>query len=161
MAGSAVIGALRVNLGLDTAQFSAGLKASQASLAKFGKTVAVGFAAVATAAAAAGGGAGAWHSGRPPGDRRRPAGPPDDLWRRLRPALRGGAGQPVLIVPSLINRAYILDLTSRRSFVAHLARAGYRPLLLDWGPPQGPTLSSTLAETIYGRAQAALDAAIA
>jgi len=54
MAGSAVIGALRVNLGLDTAQFSAGLKASQASLAKFGKTVAVGFAAVATAAAAAG-----------------------------------------------------------------------------------------------------------
>ena len=55
MAGSsAVIGALRVNLGLDTAQFNAGLKASQASLAKFGKTVAVGFAAVATAAVAAG-----------------------------------------------------------------------------------------------------------
>lgn len=54
MAGSAVIGALRVNLGLDSAQFSAGLKSSQASLAKFGKTVAVGFAAVATAAAAAG-----------------------------------------------------------------------------------------------------------
>ena len=54
MAASSVIGALRVNLGLDTAQFNAGLKASQASLAKFGKTVAVGFAAVATAAAAAG-----------------------------------------------------------------------------------------------------------
>ena len=72
----------------------------------------------------------------------------------------GGAGQPILIVPSLINRAYILDLTTRRSFVAHLVRAGYRPLLLDWGLPQGPTLSSTLAETIYGRAQAALDAAL-
>lgn len=54
MAGSSVIGALRVNLGLDSAQFSAGLKASQANLAKFGKTVAVGFAAVATAAVAAG-----------------------------------------------------------------------------------------------------------
>lgn len=54
MAGNAVIGALRVNLGIDSAQFSAGLKSSQASLAKFGKTVAVGFAAVATAAAAAG-----------------------------------------------------------------------------------------------------------
>lgn len=54
MAGSSVIGALRVNLGIDSAQFSAGLKASQANLAKFGKTVAVGFAAVATAAAAAG-----------------------------------------------------------------------------------------------------------
>lgn len=54
MAGNAVIGALRVSLGLDSAQFSAGLKSSQASLAKFGKTVAVGFAAVATAAVAAG-----------------------------------------------------------------------------------------------------------
>ena len=54
MAGSSVIGALRVNLGIDSAQFTAGLKASQASLAKFGKTVAVGFAAVATSAAAAG-----------------------------------------------------------------------------------------------------------
>lgn len=54
MAASAVIGALRVNLGLDTAQFNAGLKASQASLAKFGKTVAVGFAAVGAATAAAG-----------------------------------------------------------------------------------------------------------
>ena len=54
MAGNATIGALKVNLGIDTAQFSAGLKSSQASLAKFGKTVAVGFAAVATAAVAAG-----------------------------------------------------------------------------------------------------------
>jgi len=54
MANNSLIGALRVSLGLDTAQFSAGLKASQASLAKFGKTVAVGFAAVATAAASAG-----------------------------------------------------------------------------------------------------------
>jgi hypothetical protein len=54
MAGNATIGALKVNLGIDSAQFSAGLKSSQASLAKFGKSVAVGFSAVATAAAAAG-----------------------------------------------------------------------------------------------------------
>jgi hypothetical protein len=53
MAASAVIGALRVNLGLDTATFENGLKKSQASLAKFGKMAAVGFAAVATAGVAA------------------------------------------------------------------------------------------------------------
>lgn len=72
----------------------------------------------------------------------------------------GGTGLPILIIPSLINRAYILDLTSRRSFVAHLARAGYRPLLLDWGLPHGAALGSTLAECIYGRTQAALDATL-
>jgi hypothetical protein len=43
-----------VRLGIDTAQFSAGLKNSQANLAKFGKTVAIGFTAVAAAATAAG-----------------------------------------------------------------------------------------------------------
>lgn len=53
MAGSAVIGALRVDLGMNSAQFTAGLKSAQTNLAKFGKTVAVGFAAVATAAVAA------------------------------------------------------------------------------------------------------------
>lgn len=54
MAGTAQIGALNVRLGIDTAQFSEGLKSSQANLAKFGKTVAVGFTAVAAAATAAG-----------------------------------------------------------------------------------------------------------
>ncbi len=54
MAGNALIGALKVSLGLDTAQFSAGLKASQANLSKFGKAVGIGFTAVATAAVAAG-----------------------------------------------------------------------------------------------------------
>lgn len=54
MAASDVIGALRVNLGLDSAQFSAGLKKTQAGLASFGKVAVTGFAAAATAAAAAG-----------------------------------------------------------------------------------------------------------
>ena len=54
-------------------------------------------------------------------------------------------GLPMLVVPSLINRAYILDLTVERSFLGHLAGVGYRPLLLDWGVPSGTELSSTLA----------------
>lgn len=54
MAGNAVIGALRVDLGLNSAEFSAGLKKAQAGLAGFGKAAAIGFAAAATAAVAAG-----------------------------------------------------------------------------------------------------------
>lgn len=46
-------------------------------------------------------------------------------------------GPIVLVVPSLINRAYILDLMEGNSFLRALAAAGLRPLLLDWGSP-GP-----------------------
>lgn len=50
---NAVIGALRVNLGLDSAQFQSGLKSTGSELQKFAKVAAVGFAAVAAAGAAA------------------------------------------------------------------------------------------------------------
>ena len=43
--------------------------------------------------------------------------------------------RPVLVVPSLINRGYILDLTERNSLMRHLARDGFRPFLVDWGAP--------------------------
>lgn len=39
----------------------------------------------------------------------------------------------LLVVPSLINRAYILDLTEELSFLRQLAKKGIRPFLLDWG----------------------------
>lgn len=52
MAGNAVIGALRVDLGINSAQFSAGLKSAQSSLAGFGKAAAAGLAAAAVSAAA-------------------------------------------------------------------------------------------------------------
>ena len=44
--------------------------------------------------------------------------------------------------------------------MAHLAAAGFRPLLLDWGTPEGRELGFTLDEQIHGRAQGALDVAI-
>jgi polyhydroxyalkanoate synthase len=47
------------------------------------------------------------------------------------------AGPPVLVVPSLINRAYILDLAPGRSLLRWLAAQGFRPVLMDWGSP-GP-----------------------
>jgi len=40
-----------------------------------------------------------------------------------------------IFVPSLINRAYILDLDEERSLMRWLAKKGVRPLLLDWGAP--------------------------
>ena len=44
-------------------------------------------------------------------------------------------GPVVLVVPSLINRAYVLDLIPGNSFLRALAARGLRPLLLDWGSP--------------------------
>ncbi|WP_233432974.1 alpha/beta fold hydrolase [Thalassospira povalilytica] len=45
------------------------------------------------------------------------------------------AGKYVLLVPSLVNRGYILDLNEKRSFARYLAKCGYRPLLVEWGYP--------------------------
>lgn len=50
---NAVIGALRVNLGLDSAAFSDGLKKAQGGLSKFGSAMKSGLVAVAAAGAAA------------------------------------------------------------------------------------------------------------
>jgi polyhydroxyalkanoate synthase subunit PhaC len=44
----------------------------------------------------------------------------------------------VLVVPSLINRYYVLDLLPERSFLRHLAESGLRPLVIDWGAPGLP-----------------------
>ncbi|MBF0305282.1 MAG: alpha/beta fold hydrolase [Alphaproteobacteria bacterium] len=65
----------------------------------------------------------------------------------------GGANQgaPVLVVPSLINRAYVLDLTERRSLMRHLAGRGFRPWLLDWGRPGEAERAFGLDEYVGGR----------
>lgn len=44
---------------------------------------------------------------------------------------------PVVVVPSLINRAYICDLEPDRSLVGGLAALGHPVYLVDWGVP-GP-----------------------
>lgn len=45
------------------------------------------------------------------------------------------SGPPVLLVPSLVNPATILDLLPERSFVRSLAGRGYQPLVVNWGEP--------------------------
>ncbi len=43
---------------------------------------------------------------------------------------------PVVLVPSLINRAYILDLEPGRSLAGALAAAGFPTFVVDWGVPR-------------------------
>jgi len=70
----------------------------------------------------------------------------------------GGGGRPVLFVPSLINRGYVLDLAPDRSMLRWLAAQGVRPLLLEWGWPGEPERQFTLTDYIAGRLERALAA---
>lgn len=58
----------------------------------------------------------------------------------------GGDGPVVLFVPSLINRAHILDLCEGHSMLRHLAACGLRPMLLDWGAPGDAERGFTLTD---------------
>jgi polyhydroxyalkanoate synthase len=68
-------------------------------------------------------------------------------------------GVPVLVVPSLVNRAYILDLTEEKSLLRFLARAGLRPLLVDWSRPGDIEREFALTDYVAGRLDAAFEAA--
>lgn len=67
---------------------------------------------------------------------------------------------PLFIVPSLINRAHILDLTKNRSFCRWFAARGFRPLLVDWDAPGESELNFGLSDYIAERLSGALDAAV-
>ena len=59
-------------------------------------------------------------------------------WRLLR--YRSGEGgreyrRPLVIVPSLINRHYVLDLLPGRSFVEYMTERGHDVYMIDWGEP--------------------------
>jgi polyhydroxyalkanoate synthase len=62
----------------------------------------------------------------------------------------------VLVVPSLINRAYVLDLMADRSFMRFLAAAGIAPFLLDWDAP-GPAEQRFALTDYIGRIERAVD----
>nr|WP_246500881.1 alpha/beta fold hydrolase [Azospirillum rugosum] len=75
-------------------------------------------------------------------------------------ALGSGSGTPVLFVPSLVNRHYILDLSERKSLMRWLAGQGLRPFLIDWGTPGPLERRFTLTDYIAGRLERALAAAV-
>ena len=85
------------------------------------------------------------------------------LWRSGSTTLvdYGGTGRPLLLVPSLINRSYILDLGPQEGFCSWLRRNGARPLLLDWGEPGDTEIRFDLDAYISRRLLPALKAAAA
>ena len=50
-------------------------------------------------------------------------------------AARVRGARAVLVVPSLINRWEVLDLTAEKSLMRAMAASGLRPYLVDWGTP--------------------------
>ena len=97
---------------------------------------------------------------------RRDAKPRPVLWKRGAASLRDHAsgatpGPPVLLVPSLVNRSYILDLAPGRSLAGVLAGRGLRPLILDWGEPGGEESGFSLGDYVLRRLEPAHEAACA
>lgn len=64
---------------------------------------------------------------------------------------------PLLVVPSLVNRAYVLDLSARVSMMRYLARRGLRPFLVDWDGPGEAEGGFSLTDYVAGRLESALD----
>jgi len=93
---------------------------------------------------------------------------PRAVWRDGTTSLRDYAGiegatedgMPLLVVPSLVNRAYVLDLTSERSLLRFLCRAGFRPFLVDWDRPGARERRFDLGDYVVGRLAAMLDKVI-
>lgn len=48
---------------------------------------------------------------------------------------KGSRGRAVILIPSLINPPFILDLLPEISLIGWLVAQGFRPFLLDWGNP--------------------------
>ncbi len=87
---------------------------------------------------------------------------PPPVWQEGETCLRdyGGpldcAAPPVLVVPSLINRATILDLAEGQSLVRALAARGLRVFMLDWGWPDAQARTLNLEALITGRLSRAI-----
>jgi poly[(R)-3-hydroxyalkanoate] polymerase subunit PhaC len=71
------------------------------------------------------------------------------------PAARKRGARAVLVVPSLINRWEVLDLTAEKSLLRAMAAEGLRPYLVDWGTPDAEERRFDLSAYI-GRLERAL-----
>jgi len=71
------------------------------------------------------------------------------LYRFRRPdQVTGEAGMPLLLVPSMINRWYVLDLRRGASMAESLTRSGIDTFCLDWGIPEDEDRYLTWADVI-------------
>jgi polyhydroxyalkanoate synthase len=81
-----------------------------------------------------------------------------EIWRQGTTSLRDyrvAAGETasadaprLLIIPSLVNRYYILDLMEEQSFLADLGRRGFSPFVVDWDAPGEAERRFALADYI-------------
>ncbi len=85
---------------------------------------------------------------------RRTLAAPASVWRRGTANLLDYGGSktatPVVFVPSLINRAYILDLAEDRSLLRAAAASGLKTFLLDWGEPGDAERAFTIEDYVEG-----------
>ncbi|MDX2224199.1 MAG: alpha/beta fold hydrolase [Rhodospirillaceae bacterium] len=76
---------------------------------------------------------------------------PPPAWQAGAAALRSYGGPtdapPAVFVPSLVNRAYILDLSADRSLMAAAAKST-RAYLLDWGAPGAAELGYSVTDYV-------------
>lgn len=68
---------------------------------------------------------------------------------------------PVLIVASLVNQPYILDLVPGQSLVEFLLRRGYDVYLIEWGRPRREHASLTLEDYVLDRLPKCVDQVLA
>lgn len=88
--------------------------------------------------------------------------PREAVWRHGRTTLyrygeRPPAGPPLVIVYSLVNRPYILDLESDRSIIAALLGAGVPVYLLEWGAPGAADRFTTLDDYLFDDLEGAVE----
>ncbi|MEZ5648784.1 MAG: alpha/beta fold hydrolase [Alphaproteobacteria bacterium] len=68
---------------------------------------------------------------------------------------------PIVVVPSLINKSYILDLDTETSLLRFLSRQGHPTYLVDWGKPGPKELKFTLEDYIAGRLHRSIEEVVA
>jgi polyhydroxyalkanoate synthase len=69
------------------------------------------------------------------------------------------AGAPrLLVIPSLVNRYYILDLDTETSFLRDMAEGGFAPFVVDWGAPGPAERGFGFTDYVEIRLDRALDA---
>lgn len=62
-----------------------------------------------------------------------------------------GSRPILLLIPSMINRGYILDLMEGRSLMAYIQGHGFCPVLLEWGESTADDAQHTIAGAIHKR----------
>ncbi len=74
----------------------------------------------------------------------------ENKWRLLRYRSEQRSGVPILLIPSLINRHYVLDLMPGKSFAEYLVAQGHDVFIIDWGTPEKEDRFLTFEDIVLG-----------